>query len=129
MDARLFQSLVTSLKQGAAIRKGTLQPARVTKLEVKAAPKKMPIARKAGHIVSPGVKAATPARSRIKPVDAKKVREKTGLSQTQFAFVIKVSVATLRNWEQHRREPTGPAEALLKIMEKAPEVALQALNS
>jgi DNA-binding transcriptional regulator YiaG len=55
------------------------------------------------------------------------VREKVELSQAQFARLLNVSVRTLQNWEQARREPTGPAKALLRIVEKEPTVALRAL--
>ncbi len=65
----------------------------------------------------------------IKLPDAKAVRAKIGLSQSEFARLIGVKVATLRNWEQHRRQPTGPAAALLTIVEKEPEAALRALHS
>lgn len=57
--------------------------------------------------------------------DAKTVREQTGLTQREFASLMQVSVKTLQNWEQHRRNPTGPAAALLKIVSSAPEVALK----
>ncbi|MEW6563833.1 MAG: NadS family protein [Pseudomonadota bacterium] len=60
--------------------------------------------------------------------DAKAIRAKTGLSQSEFARLIGVKVATLRNWEQQRRHPTGAAAALLTIVEKEPEVALRALH-
>lgn len=60
--------------------------------------------------------------------DAKAVREHIGLSQSEFAQLMLVSIKTLQNWEQHRLNPTGPAAALLKIMLTAPDVALKALN-
>ena len=60
--------------------------------------------------------------------DAKAVRETTGLSQGDFARLMQVSVKTLQNWEQHRRNPTGPAAALLKIVGSEPAVALRALH-
>lgn len=60
--------------------------------------------------------------------DAKAIRAKIGLSQSEFAKLIGVKVATLRNWEQHRRTPTGAAAALLTIVEKEPEAALRALH-
>ena len=65
----------------------------------------------------------------ISTPDAKTVRAKIGLSQSEFAQLIGVKVATLRNWEQHRRQPTGPAAALLTIVEKEPEAALRALHT
>lgn len=60
--------------------------------------------------------------------DAKSIRAKVGLTQSEFAQLIGVKVATLRNWEQHRRQPTGAAAALLTIVEKEPDAALRALH-
>jgi putative transcriptional regulator len=68
-------------------------------------------------------------RCEVPPPDVKAVRERTGLSQSEFAELIRVSVKTLQNWEQHRRTPTGPAAALLKIVGTAPELALKSLNA
>jgi putative transcriptional regulator len=58
---------------------------------------------------------------------ARRVRRKVGLSQVAFARRIGVPVDTVRNWEQGRRAPQGPARALLRIIDRAPETALQAL--
>ena len=59
---------------------------------------------------------------------ARRVRKRLGLSQTEFSERIEVSVETIRNWEQGRRYPTGAAKALLKILDRAPEVSLTALR-
>ena len=67
-------------------------------------------------------------RFQIEPPDVKAVREQTGLSQNDFARLLRVSVRTLQNWEQNRRHPTGPASALLKIVASAPDVALRSLH-
>ncbi len=67
-------------------------------------------------------------RFRVETPDVKAVREKIGLSQGDFARLIHVSVRTLQNWEQNRRNPTGPAVALLKIVSSAPDVALRSLH-
>ena len=56
------------------------------------------------------------------------IREQTGLSQKDFARLMGVSKRTLENWEQGRRKPTGPARALLKIVETDPKGALHALH-
>lgn len=56
------------------------------------------------------------------------IREKTGLSQTQFATLIGVSKRTLENWEQGRRRPTGPAKALLRILDADAERAIATLH-
>ena len=60
--------------------------------------------------------------------DVRLVREQIGLTQSEFAHLMQVSIKTLQNWEQQRRTPTGPAAALLKIVMAAPEVALKALH-
>ncbi len=57
----------------------------------------------------------------------KEVRAQVGLSQPQFAALLHVDVGTLRNWEQGRREPTGPAKALLTAIRRDPEHVLKAL--
>jgi DNA-binding transcriptional regulator YiaG len=62
-------------------------------------------------------------------LDVKAMRERIGLSQSEFAGLLRVSVRTLQNWEQARRQPTGPALALLKIVATAPDLAIQSLNS
>lgn len=48
--------------------------------------------------------------------DARKIRQLYGLSQEKFAKLMGISVATLRNWEQGRRSPEGPARVLLEAM-------------
>jgi len=67
-------------------------------------------------------------RFRIPPPNVKIVRERIGLSQTEFAGLMQVSVKTLQNWEQGRRIPTGPAAALLKIVASSPELAMKSLH-
>lgn len=70
------------------------------------------------------------APSREFVIDAmrvKEIRQATGLSQAKFALLIDVQVATLRNWEQGRRIPTGPAKALLRAIRNDPKRVLQAL--
>ena len=59
---------------------------------------------------------------------ARNVRARTGLTQAAFAARIGVPVETVRNWEQGKRSPRGPACALLKLIEQAPEAAFAALG-
>ena len=61
-------------------------------------------------------------RTEIAFPDVKKLRESRGLSQTQFARALGIGVATLRNWEQGRRKPVGPARVLLRLAQQSPEV-------
>lgn len=67
-------------------------------------------------------------RFEFAPADIRAIRTGLGLSQSEFALLIGVSVATLQNWEQGRRQPEGPARALLRIAATHPEALLQALS-
>ena len=59
---------------------------------------------------------------------ARGVRARTKLTQAQFAARIGVPIETVRNWEQGKRSPRGPARALLKVIDKAPDVAFAVLR-
>jgi len=63
----------------------------------------------------------------VDTIAIEQLRSKIGLSQPKFAALVRVDVATLRNWEQGRREPTGPAKALLTARSKDPKHVLKAL--
>ncbi len=91
MKDELFQELLTSVKQGAAIMKGTLQPAQTFEFP---------------------------------ETEVRALRERFGLSQDKFAHLVGISVGTLRNWEQGRRKPEGPARVLLQVAAKHPEALL-----
>ncbi|MGH9323156.1 MAG: NadS family protein [Vicinamibacteria bacterium] len=83
--------------------------------------------RQAGQIKRGKLK---PARVfHFKPADIKAVRERLGVSQSEFALMIGVSVSTLQNWEQGRRQPEGPARALLKVAAENPEAVAEALSA
>lgn len=70
----------------------------------------------------------TPSRvTEIAVPEAKLIREKAHLSQSEFAQLLGVPVKTLQNWEQHRTKPTGPARALLRALEKDTATALKLL--
>jgi putative transcriptional regulator len=60
---------------------------------------------------------------------ARSIRARTKLTQAQFAARIGVPIETVRNWEQGKRSPRGPARALLKVIDKAPDVAFAVLRS
>ena len=64
----------------------------------------------------------------FKPADLKAVRKKLRTSQTEFALMIGVNVSTLRNWEQGRRVPDGPALALLRVAARNPAAVAEALH-
>lgn len=56
------------------------------------------------------------------PAPPQKIRARLQLSQAAFAGMMGVSLHTIQDWEQGRREPSGPAKALLRIAEQHPEV-------
>lgn len=91
MKDELFQELLASVKQGAAIAKGTMPPSRTFEFP---------------------------------ETEVRALREQFGLSQDKFAQLVGISVGTLRNWEQGRRKPEGPARILLQIAAKHPEALL-----
>jgi putative transcriptional regulator len=61
------------------------------------------------------------------PAPPQVIRAKLNLSQAAFASLMGVSLRTVQDWEQGRRAPSGPAEALLRIAEQKPEVFLELL--
>jgi putative transcriptional regulator len=60
---------------------------------------------------------------------ARGIRARTHLTQVEFALRIGVPIETVRNWEQGKRSPRGPARALLKLIEKAPDMAFAILGA
>lgn len=75
------------------------------------------------------VKLKTFTVDRPRAADVPAIRRELGLSQDQFALFMGVSVATLRNWEQERREPQGPARTLLLVAAKQPQAVREAFKS
>src|SRR5437899_1063877 len=67
-------------------------------------------------------------RFELRSLGLRAIRERTSLSQSEFARLMGVSVKTLQNWEQDRRHPTGPAAALLKIIAYEPQLAVKAIH-
>jgi putative transcriptional regulator len=63
-------------------------------------------------------------RKLSKPSHPKVIRSQLNISQAAFAGLMGVSVRTVQDWEQDRREPSGPAKSLLRIAEQHPEVFL-----
>ena len=98
MDHTLFEDLVQSLEQAAHAR-GEAVPGLV--------------------VHGPRVPAA---------LDVAAIRRRTGSSQAQFARGIGIAVSTLRNWEQGRRRPEGPARVLLALLDRNPRVVEELLG-
>ena len=88
MKDELFAELLESVREGAAIFRGEMEPSRTLKFDVP---------------------------------DVQNIRKQYNLSQKQFASFLGISTSTLRNWEQGRRTPEGPARVLLHVAAKHPE--------
>lgn len=99
MKEELFQELVESVKEMGAIMRGEKEPERVFRFSETDAP------------------------------DVAVLRARFGLSQEKFAVLLGISVGTLRNWEQGRRRPEGPARVLLQVAAKHPEAVLDTVRA
>lgn len=97
MRRDLFNELVASVREMRAVQAGRQTPARLTRAEDL-------------------VRTAT--------LDVAALRAAFKLSQRKFAALLGISVDTLQNWEQQRRQPEGPAKVLLRIAATHPEVLL-----
>jgi putative transcriptional regulator len=75
------------------------------------------------------MKAGQAARvTKVEPNEVSQARQKSGLSQTEFAEALGISKRTLQEWEQGRRAPSGAAKALIRIAQRHPEVVKEALS-
>ena len=75
--------------------------------------------------LAPAMVAATSAE--MAPPAVRDLRRRAQLTQTEFAAKLAVPVETIRNWEQGKRAPRGPARALLAVFAHAPETVFAAL--
>ncbi len=72
-------------------------------------------------------KIAASRRTVLNEPDVLAIREKYEMTQQAFSALLGISIGTLRNWEQGRRKPQGPAKVLLRIAEKRPNAILESL--
>jgi putative transcriptional regulator len=79
------------------------------------------------HVEAPAIVPEAPG-----PPDAatyaRRIRSNVKLTQAEFAKCIGVPIETVRNWEQGKRAPRGPARALLKLVEQMPDVTFSVLR-
>jgi len=76
----------------------------------------------------PGKRTDNPARHLPTAQRARRLRKSLDMTQIQFAQWLGVSVNTVRNWEQGKRGPSGPAAALLGLVEVIPDEIAKALK-
>lgn len=70
---------------------------------------------------------ASPLPSHERSLSVRELRQRSHLTQCEFAERLGVPVDTIRNWEQGKRQPRGPARALLTVIAEAPDMAFAAL--
>jgi putative transcriptional regulator len=87
---------------------------------------KVPPAEADNRVIAPSIAPERPPQ--VDARYARRVRSQTRLTQAEFAARIGVPIETVRNWEQGKRQPRGPARALLKLLDEAPEVAFSVLS-
>jgi putative transcriptional regulator len=61
-------------------------------------------------------------KSAVLVTPASEARARTGLTQAEFSGLLGVSIRTLQDWEQGRRDPTGAAQTLLRVATKRPKI-------
>jgi DNA-binding transcriptional regulator YiaG len=96
-------------------------------LEAGRARRRRRLDRLARSMVRVPVRAAARAAS-SEVLDVKAIRALTRLSQPKFAELLGIELSTLRNWEQGRRSPTGPAQALLRAIRNDTLAVVKALS-
>jgi putative transcriptional regulator len=64
----------------------------------------------------------------VPDIDVGELRKRLKLTQQEFAEIFAVPLGTVRNWEQGRRKPEGPAKVLLNIIKKQPDAVLRVLS-
>jgi putative transcriptional regulator len=77
--------------------------------------------------VMPEVALAIPGVTQAEPPPVRDLRRRARLTQMEFAAKLGVPVETIRNWEQGKRAPRGPARALLAVIAHSPETVFAAL--
>ena len=76
----------------------------------------------------PGIRVTYVQVDRPAPIDVRAIRQKLGLSQSKFAARFGFTPATVRNWEQGRTQPDGPARVLLAVIAHHPDAVEDALR-
>jgi putative transcriptional regulator len=67
-------------------------------------------------------------RTVVPEPDVRGIRRRLGVSQSEFALMLGISARTLQNWEQLRRQPTGPARVLLLLAQKRPDLFTEMMS-
>jgi len=129
MKDELFNDLLKSVEEAGAIRRGEAPAERVSVFKGKV----LVEIREKGETVWSLDQAATELRNapqkRSRKSNPKQIRESLHQTQEGFAELLGVSVRTLQNWEQGRRDPQGPAERLLHVASRHPVELLDSMQT
>jgi putative transcriptional regulator len=79
--------------------------------------------------LAPSAPSVAPAAAPAAPPGVRDLRRRARLTQQEFAARLGVPVETIRNWEQGKRMPRGPARALLAVIAHSPETVFAALST
>ena len=107
MEKTLFKDLMASIGEAGQIARGERRASRL-------------------HVYSQA--RVRDLRAGFSPRTIRQARKRMHLSQSQLAAVLKISKATLQDWEQGRREPRGPSAALICVFVKKPKAVVEALH-
>lgn len=118
MSDELFAELRESVRQGGAVLRGVREPSRAYEASPRGGRSSAVRIADSGSTIAPAGR-----------LDIAALRARFKLSQVKFAALLGISAATLRNWEQGRRVPEGPARVLLQVAERHPEAVLSVVAS
>ena len=127
MKEQLFNDLLKSVEEAGAIRRGETPAERVSIYQGKVLTEIKENGKTVWSLVQAAAELRKAPMKRGQKSNAKKIREALHQTQEGFAELLGVSVRTLQNWEQGRRDPQGPAKRLLNVASRHPVELLDAI--
>jgi putative transcriptional regulator len=121
MKSDPLEELKTSIRQAGAVRRGEKPAQRVWRLT------KQPDGTVKRELVSPKTHQKEQAARWNAANEVTDIRKTMGMSQTEFAVLLGISVRTLHHWEQGSRQPSGAAKVLLRVAQTEPKILKRVL--
>ena len=129
MKDELFNDLLKSIEEAGAIRREEVKAERVSVFTGKVLVEIREKGKTVWSLDQAAAKLRSTARKRARKTNPKMIREALQQTQEGFAELLGVSVRTLQNWEQGRRDPQGPAKRLLHVASRHPVELLDAIQA
>jgi len=129
MKDELFNDLLKSVEEAGAIRRGETPAERVSVFKGKVLVEIREKGTTVWSLDQAAVQLRNAPKKRSRKSDPRKIREALHQTQEGFAELLGVSVRTLQNWEQGRRDPQGPAERLLHVASRHPVELLDSMQT